>query len=125
MALKNQHKKTDLGLIKLHLGVISSIANLAAQEVDGVNGLRSGIFANMLELFGKKDYASGVKVELGEADAKVTLFVIADYGVNIPEVAGAVQENVKQALERMAGLSNAEVNVEIVGIAPRKGKGSE
>ena len=38
------------------------------------------------------------------------------YGVRIPDVALAVQENVKQAIETMTGLSVVEVNVHIQGV---------
>src|SRR3989338_5233280 len=96
-------RKTDLGVIKLHKEVISSIANLAAQEVEGVHGLQPNMLSSLAELFGRKSYDRGVKVELGEADAKITLFVIVKYGVNIPDVASALQENVKQAIEKMTG----------------------
>ena len=120
MALKNQNKKTDLGMIKVHREVISSIASLAAQEVDGVYGLKPNIMSSMYEAFGFKGSRSGVKVELGEADAKVVLFIIAEYGVNIPEVASAVQDNVRQAIDKMTGLAALEVNVEVVGISPKK-----
>ena len=59
-------------------------------------------------------------VEMGDAHAKITLFVIVEYGVNIPEIANSVQDNVRQAIDKMTGIANVEVNVEISGIAPRK-----
>ncbi len=131
MALKNpwpaeivsqgrQNRKTDLGTIKLRREVISSIAGLAAQEVEGVYGLLPSLMSKLGELFGKKSYDAGVKVELGDADAKITIFVIVEYGVNIPEIANSVQDNVRQAIDKMTGIANVEVNVEISGIAPRK-----
>ena len=131
MALKNpwpaeivsqgrQNRKTDLGTIKLRREVISSIAGLAAQEVEGVYGLLPSLMSKLGELFGKKNYDAGVRVELGDADAKITLYVIVEYGVNIPEIANSVQDNVRQAIDKMTGIANVEVNVEISGIAPRK-----
>ena len=109
-------------MVKLYKEVISSIASLAAQEVEGVRGLRTGIMNSLSEIFGAKGGMRGVKVELGDANTKITLFIIAEYGVNIPEVASSVQDNVRGAIERMAGLANVEVNVEVVGIAPKEVK---
>ncbi len=109
-------------MIKLHKEVISSIASLAAQEVEGVHGLRTGMMNSLSEIFGAKGGIGGVKVELGDAYTKITLFIIAEYGVNIPEIASSVQDNVRGAIDRMAGIANVEVNVEVVGIAPKEAK---
>ena len=38
------------------------------------------------------------------------------YGIRIPEVALAAQENVKRAIETMTGLSVIEVNVHVQGV---------
>jgi len=55
-------------------------------------------------------------VEVGEREAAVDLFIIAEYGVRIPDVALKIQENVKRAIESMTGLDVVEVNVHIQGI---------
>ena len=78
------------------------------------------IMSKLGELLGRKSYNAGVRVELGDADARITLFIIVEYGVNIPEIANSVQDNVKQVIDKMTGIANVEVNVEISGIAPRK-----
>ena len=58
-----------------------------------------------------------MKVEVGEKEAAVDIFVIMEYGSRIPEVALKVQENVKQAIERMTGLKVIEVNVHVQGVS--------
>ncbi len=67
-------------------------------------------------MLGRKNFAKGVKVEVGEKEAAVDLFIIVKYGVRIPDIALAVQENVKQAIETMTGLSVVEVNVHVQGV---------
>jgi uncharacterized alkaline shock family protein YloU len=57
-----------------------------------------------------------VKVEVGEREAAVDLFVIVEYGVRIPDVALRVQENVKKAIESMTGLDVVEVNIHVQGV---------
>ena len=68
------------------------------------------------EKLGRKNFAKGVKVEVGEKEAAGDLFIIVKYGVRIPDIALAVQENVKQAIETMTGLSVVEVNVHVQGV---------
>jgi uncharacterized alkaline shock family protein YloU len=67
-------------------------------------------------MLGRKNLTRGVKVEVGERQAAVDLFLIVDYGVKIPEVAWRVQENVKKAIESMTGLDVVEVNIHVQGV---------
>jgi len=69
------------------------------------------------EMLGRKNLAKGIKVEVGEKEAAVDLFVIMDYGIRIPDVAAQIQESVKKAVERMTGLVVVEVNVNVQGVA--------
>ena len=92
--------------------VVATIAGLAAVEVQGVASMSSGI----VEKFGKKSPSRGVKVEVGEKETAIDLYVIVEYGVRIPEVAWNIQENVKKAVETMTGLNVVEVNIYIQGI---------
>ena len=72
------------------------------------------------EMLGKKNLSKGVKVEVGEREAAVDLYIIVEYGVRIPDVALRVQENVKRGIESMTGLDVVEVNIHVqgVGFAP-------
>ena len=97
----------DRGKITFADDVVATIAGLAALEVEGVASMSAGI----VEKFGKKTPTRGVKVEVGEKEAAVDLYMIVDYGVQIPEVAWNVQENVKKSIETMTGLSVIEVNI--------------
>lgn len=106
----------EIGNIKIADEVVSIIAGLAATEVEGVAGMSGGIAGGIAEILGRKNLSKGVKVEVGEKEAAVDLFVIVDYGVRIPEVAWNIQENVKKAIENMTGLKVVEVNVHIQGV---------
>ena len=106
----------SLGSIRIADEVVSIIAGLAATEVDGIAGMSGGIAGGIAEMLGRKNFAKGVKVEVGEKEAAVDLYIIVKYGVRIPDVALAAQENVKQAIETMTGLSVVEVNVHVQGV---------
>ena len=109
-------KAPELGSIRIADEVVSIIAGLAATEIDGIAGMSGGLVGGIAEMLGKKNFAKGVKVEVGEKEAAVDLFIIVKYGVRIPDVAIAVQENVKQAIETMTGLSVVEVNIHVQGV---------
>ncbi len=106
----------DLGAIKIANEVVSIIAGLAATEVEGVAGMSGGIVGGIAELLGRKNLTKGVKVEVGEKESAVDLFVVIEYGTSIPEVAWKVQDNVKQAIESMTGLKVVETNVHVQGV---------
>ena len=114
---KNAVKKENgLGTIRVADEVVSIIAGLATTEVEGIAGMSGGIAGGIAEILGRKNFSKGVKVEVGEKEAAVDLYIIVKYGIRIPEVALAAQENVKRAIETMTGLSVIEVNVHVQGV---------
>jgi uncharacterized alkaline shock family protein YloU len=106
----------DVGVIRIADEVVGIIAGLAATEVPGVAGMSGGLVGGIAEMLGKKNLSKGVKVEVGEREAAVDLYIIAEYGVRIPDVALGVQENVKRAIESMTGLDVVEVNIHVQGV---------
>jgi uncharacterized alkaline shock family protein YloU len=111
-----EKKEGSLGSIRIADEVVSIIAGLAATEIEGIAGMSGGLVGGIAEMLGKKNFAKGVKVEVGEKEAAVDLYIIVKYGVRIPDVAIAVQENVKKAIETMTGLSVVEVNIHVQGV---------
>lgn len=116
MAENPEVEKDNYGTVKIANEVVSIIAGLAATEVDGVTSMSGGITGDITEMFGMKNLSKGVKVEVGEKEAAIDLFIIVDYGCKIYEVATNVQENVKNKVEAMTGLNVVEVNVNVQGV---------
>lgn len=108
---------SELGAIRIADEVVSIIAGLAATEVEGVASMSGGIVGGIAEALGRKNLSKGVKVEVGEQEAAVDLYLIVGYGSRIPDVAWNVQENVKKAIETMTGLSVVNVNVHVQGVS--------
>lgn len=52
-------------------------------------------------------------MEVGERQAAVDLDIVAEYGVSIADLAGAIRRNVISAVERMIGLDVIEVNITV------------
>lgn len=105
------------GAVRIADDVVAIIAGLAATEVEGVAGMSGGIAGGIAEMLGRKNLSKGVKVEVGEKEAAVDIFVIVTYNVRIPDVALKIQENVKKAIETMTGLKVVEINVHVQGVA--------
>jgi uncharacterized alkaline shock family protein YloU len=104
------------GKISFADDVIATIAGLAASEIQGLAGMSGGIVDGIAEFLGKKNFTKGVKVEVGNEEAAIDLFVVVDYGAMIHEVCSEVQQAVKRAVETMTGLRVVEVNVYVQGV---------
>lgn len=109
-------RATDLGVVRINNDVIAAIASIAAMEVKGVHKMGGGLRRTIAELFGKRPSTKGVRIEMGEGDAKITVFIIVEYGVDVPRIADEVQTAVKRAVEKMTGLVLSEVDVVAEGV---------
>jgi len=107
--------RSDSGMIKIHKNVISSIAALAASEIEGIK--RVGSAKNgILGLLNKNSLPS-IKVVIEKNDeVKMDIPLVIKYDYNIPEVSNKVQESVRQALERMTNLTIKEININVQAI---------
>lgn len=107
----------SLGSIRIADEVVEVIAGIAASEVGGVVGMSGGLVGDLAHMLGRnKNLSKGVKVEVGEHEVAVDLFIVVEFGVSIPEVALGVQEAVKEAIESMTGLKVVEANVHVQGV---------
>jgi uncharacterized alkaline shock family protein YloU len=106
----------DYGNITFADEVVAIIAGLAASEIEGVAAMSGGIAGGIVEKLGKKNLSKGVKVQLGEKEAAIDLYIIVEYGARIPEIAWNIQENTKKAVETMTGLNVVEVNIHVQGV---------
>lgn len=116
--MSQEESATDLGTISIHKNVISSIASIAALDVEGVKGIGRGLKANILELLGKKDYRTcGIKVEIDKnSEVRINIPLVVKYGFNIPEISGKVQDNINSAIEKTTNLTIKSIDINIVGI---------
>lgn len=106
----------DLGVVRIHKNVVASVAALAASEVEGVKRIGLDFTSGFMEMLGKKSI-SAIKVSFDKnEEVRVDVPLIIKYECNIPEVASRVQENVRQALEKMTNLNIKDVNIVVQGI---------
>jgi uncharacterized alkaline shock family protein YloU len=109
---------TELGNIRIADDVVAIIAGLAATEVEGVAGMSGGLAGGIADMLGgKRNLSKGVKVEVGDKQAVVDLYIVVKFGARIPDVAWGIQESVKRAIESMTGLDASKVNVHVQGVS--------
>lgn len=117
MTVQEEYMPTELGSIKIADEVVAIIAGLAATEVEGVAGMSGGIAGGLADMLGKRNFSKGVKVEVGDKQAAIDLYIVVKFGVRIPDVAWSIQENVKKAIESMTGLETTFINVHVQGVS--------
>lgn len=105
------------GQVKISEDVIATVASVAAESVDGVVKVGSNFKSQVTDILNTKNFNRGVKVNIGEKETIVDVYITIEYGIKIVEVSEKVQEEVKEAIENMTDFDVVEVNVHISGIA--------
>ena len=109
--------QTERGGTRIEDSVVSKIAGIAAQEVDGVRmgGGTSQAIGGLLSRVpgGSGGQSRGVSVEVGEVEAAVDVTLTVAYGISIPQVAEAVRRNIINRVENLVGLNVTEVNISV------------
>ncbi len=121
LIVSEQVNETQVNGINISDEVVSVIAGIAASEVKGVAGMSGGLVGGISEILGKKNFSKGIKVDVGEKETSIEIYIIVEYGVRIPDVAWEIQNKVKQAVEDMTGLSVVKVNIHVQGVKVEKG----
>lgn len=113
---ENLNTTNEIGSVKIASDVVMVIATMAATEVKGVAGMSISLTGDIAGKFGMKSQGKGIKVQIGEEETSIDLYLNVEYGVRIPDVAWEVQQNVKKSVETMTGLTVSEINIHIQGI---------
>ncbi|RSZ64304.1 Asp23/Gls24 family envelope stress response protein [Corynebacterium hylobatis] len=112
------------GITRIEDVVVGKIAALAAREVSGVHSLGGGtgrMVGALRESFagpatGHHSVQHGVHVEVGGRQVVVDVSIVAEYGVAIHELAGAIRRNIISAIEKMTGMEVTEVNITVLDV---------
>ncbi|MFP5368270.1 MAG: Asp23/Gls24 family envelope stress response protein [Actinomycetes bacterium] len=113
--------QTERGNTTIQDSVVSKVAGIAAQEVEGIrmgggaSQAVSGILGSITGGAGGSQ-TQGVSVEVGQEEAAVDLTLTAAYGKSIPQLAEAVRRNVVNRVESLVGLRVTEVNITVANI---------
>ena len=113
-----------LGRVEVSPRVVAAIVGHAANECYGVvgmaaRGLRDGIAVRL----NRENVHRGVEVEVLDDGIRIELYIIAQYGTRISEVAHNLMSAARYAVERSLGLPVVAVNVNVQGIHLEDGSG--
>lgn len=103
-------------------GFVAQYAVEATLATPGVFGLDSSSIVSLKESLVGEHEGKGVLVEFNDTKedlVSITVFPIVYYGDVIPEVAWAIQEQVKNDVEKYTGLVVDSVNVHVKGVIAR------
>ena len=104
------------GTVSFTNEVIATIVGLATVDIDGVAGMSGGLVDGITGLLGKKNFAKGIKVEVGKEEVAIDLNIIVKYGMNIPDICQNIQQSITKAIETMTGLRVVELNISVQGL---------
>ena len=111
--------QSELGNTTIQDSVVSKIAGIAAQEVEGVRmggGASQAVGGVLDTITGGRSggsQTSGVSVEVGQEEAAIDLTMTVEYGKPIPQLAEAVRNNVVSRVESLVGLRVTETNITV------------
>jgi uncharacterized alkaline shock family protein YloU len=113
--------KTERGATTIQDSVVSKVAGIAAQEVEGIRMGSSttqsvGNLMSAVPGVGSQSESRGVSVEVGEVEAAVDLSLSVEYGRTIHQIAETVRTNVIRRVESLVGLRVTEVNITVSDI---------
>lgn len=99
--------------------VVSQIAGMAAQEVDGVHmgGSTARAAGGIIgSITGSESQTRGVSVEIGTTEVAVDLTMGVEYGRNILEVVEEVRRRISERVQSLTGLRVTELNTTVSDI---------
>jgi uncharacterized alkaline shock family protein YloU len=118
MSEQSSPLQSERGNTTISDSVVSKIAGIASQEVEGIR-MGSGTSQAVGGILGSITGGSqtqGVSVEVGQEEAAIDLTLTAEYGKSIPQIAEAVRRNVINRVESLVGLRVTEVNITVSNV---------
>ncbi len=110
---------SERGVTTISDTVVSQLAGMAAQEVEGVHmgGGASRTAGGVLEsLTGSESKTSGISVEVGRTETAIDLKMGIEYNRNILQTVEEVRQRITARVEEMTGLRIKELNATITDI---------
>jgi uncharacterized alkaline shock family protein YloU len=110
---------SDRGATIISDTVVSSLAGMAAQEVEGVHmgGGASRTAGGVLgSLTGSESNTSGISVEVGRTETAIDLKMGIEYNKNILQTVEEVRRRITDRVQSMTGLRIKELNATITDI---------
>jgi len=110
-------RTASLGRIEVSPRVVASIVGHTANESYGIVGMAArGLRDGIAERLNRENVHRGVEIQVLPEGIVIELYVIAEYGTRISEVAHNLMSAVRYSVEKTLGLPVHAVNVNVQGI---------
>lgn len=109
-------ENVDLGNISVSKDVVAIIVAMEATKINGVVGLTAGRKGTSAPLLDKNNLTKGIEVSMNQKEVAITISLVANYSVGIYQAAQETQKNVKEAVEKMAGLKVSKVDINVLDV---------
>ena len=120
--------ESERGSTTIEDNVVSTIAGLAAREVEGIDmgGAASRTAGGVLErVTGSQILSRGISVKVGKVETAIDVTMAVEYGRNILQLAERVRNKITERVENLTGLRVVELYVTISDIIfPEEEEGS-
>ncbi len=96
---------------------IASCAARVALKTKGVAGLGNTLAETISKnILGRTLPRNGIRLSQNEGGYAMDVFVIVEYGANIPSVAWDLQENIKNETEKKSSKKLSSINIYVQGV---------
>lgn len=105
-------EENDDGSIRISENVIAAVVRKYTLEVDGVVRFASStIVGGLAEMIGRRNQEGSVTVHLEGEAVNISVTLILEFGVKVPEVASLVQDVIRSRVEDLTGKHVTSVDV--------------
>jgi uncharacterized alkaline shock family protein YloU len=109
------------GAIQIGNDVLADVAGYAALECYGIVAMASPTLRDgVAQILSQDKLRKGVRVTSDGEGVIIDLYVVAEYGTNLAEVAHNMSDRVKYVVSTQAEVRVDDVNVHVQGIKVRK-----
>lgn len=100
--------------------LIACVVNTAL-DVDGVCELDTGLTGNIAKNLLGRDMSTskGIRFSNKNDEMVIDVYIIAKYGVKIPQLAWELQTRIREEVKAVTGADVSEVNIHVQGVSLR------
>jgi uncharacterized alkaline shock family protein YloU len=104
--------ETEGGAIRISENVIAAVVRKYTLEVDGVVRFGStSLVGGLAEMIGRRSQESSIQVEMDGEAVNISVNLVLQFGVKVPDVAALVQDVISSRVEDLTGKHVSAVNV--------------
>ncbi|MBT3377765.1 MAG: Asp23/Gls24 family envelope stress response protein [Lentisphaerae bacterium] len=105
-------EENEAGTIRISENVIAAVVRKYTLEVEGVIGFAgAGFVGGLTDMITRRHYEHSVTVDLDGEAVNISVTLVLEFGVRIPEVAQGVQETIRTRVEELTGKQVTKVEV--------------